>query len=276
MRKGGSDTRGPSQEERIRRGWGHGAGPDYQPWRQVPVDPSTGVASTLPDHSGQIHHVFSRLECDVLLVLMHDKRVEQVREKFCLAREETQAIALSMGIRHPDVVGKSEPAYLTSDFVVTVRGRAQHMVREVVLEKELQRPRVRELLALRQGFWAARHADWGVYTERSVSRTLATNLAWLHPYCDASLVPVETDVRAELGRVLLHHLQREPRRPFAQVARECDGALGLSPGTALALGRHLIASGAWDVDLRRPLKPGQPLVFQASVADTTPQVANAS
>ena len=48
-------------------------------------------------------------------------------------------------------------------------------------------------------------------------------------------------------------------RSLAAIATECDNRLGLKPGAALCVARHLIGVGVWPIDLTVEIDPRKPI-----------------
>ncbi len=249
-------------DKRLRQGRGQGRGADYQPYLRVQDVPSQGLVTRVGGwKTGREHHFMSCLECDYFYMLEWSPLVVDIREQYPLDLNETLAIAANLGIRHPVDPRTREAVVMTTDFVNTVRlciGTTEH-ARTLKYAKDLARPRVMEKFEIERVYWAARDIDWGIVTEREIDPVLAQNIRWLHPYRDAAvLAPLTTaaicNVEATLTpRVVAEYL------PLRDLTDDCDRRFTLPPGASLAVARHLLASGRWQVNMKSPIQVPQRL-----------------
>ncbi|MCP9496562.1 MAG: TnsA endonuclease N-terminal domain-containing protein [Pyrinomonadaceae bacterium MAG19_C2-C3] len=175
--------------------------------------------------------------------------------------DETRAIAADLGIRHPVDPRTREPVVMTTDFVNTIRrpiGTIEH-ARTLKYAKELVHPRVMEKFEIERVYWAARNIDWGIVTEREIDPALATNIRWLHPYRDPSaLARLTVAAICNVEAVLTPRVVAE-NLPLRDLTDDCDRRFTLPSGTSLAVARHLLASGRWQVNMRSPIQVPQRL-----------------
>jgi polysaccharide pyruvyl transferase WcaK-like protein len=81
---------------------------------------------------------------------------------------------------------------MTTDFVVTVGNMTQNTIvaRTIKYENKLASQRVMQKFEIERVYWTSRDVDWGIVTERNISREFAGNVQWLHSHRDlASLAP---------------------------------------------------------------------------------------
>ena len=249
-------------EKRLKAGFGQGHGSNYKPWLTVQSFSSRGYASRVPGRkTGREHHVFSNLELDVLHVLDWSARVIDIREQFALLPvDETLARAAEHGIRHPMDPRTKKPYVLTTDFLITVRNtpRDTEEARAVKPSSELQSPRTLEKLQIERLYWRARNVNWGIITEKDISKNVSHNLRWLHPYVHSPHVASLSEDRIDaVDQVLRDSLGRG--MTLAAAARTCDCKFGFEPGISLSLARHFIASRRWLVDIQVKIDPSLPL-----------------
>jgi hypothetical protein len=145
---------------------------------------------------------------------------------------------------------------MTTDFVNTVRlpvGTIEH-ARTLKYAKELASPRVMEKFEIERVYWASRDINWGIVTEREIDPVLTKNIRWLHPYRNpASLAPL-TDAAIRDVESALTPRVLEGDLPLRDLTDDCDQQFKLRPGTSLAVVRHLLASGRWQVNTASPIQ----------------------
>jgi hypothetical protein len=125
--------------------------------------------------TGRIHHFMSQLEWFYFYSLEWSLDVLDIREQFPLSHEETLAIAKRLGIRHPADPKTKEPIVMTTDFVVTI-GNMTHstiVARTIKYENKLASRRVMQKFEIERVYWTSRNVDWGIVTERDISREFA-------------------------------------------------------------------------------------------------------
>jgi hypothetical protein len=111
------------QENRIKDGFGQGAGHDYKPFIQA-HDNKVASEGWKTRHLGwktkRIHHTLSNHERNYLYYLEWLDEVVDIREQFpLLPRSRTEEIAEQLGIKHPHL--DDVPVVMTTDFVVTLK-----------------------------------------------------------------------------------------------------------------------------------------------------------
>ncbi len=248
-----------------KEGRGLGEGGDYKPWLTVREVPSRGKSSRILGwKSGRVHTFFSTLEEHYFYVLEWSERIVDIREQFpLLPIEDTISISKSLGVRHPD--NRGEPVVVTLDFLVTERqtdGSHRLHACNIKQKADLDNPRVREKLTIERLFCEAHGMDWGYVNEEHINWPLAENVAYLHSHRDLSRRSPHLDA-ATIHRVshALANAISASEAPLNRHTRECDDRLGLDPGTALTIARHLLATRRWQVDMNHPLHPARPLTL---------------
>ena len=258
-------------DKRIHEGRGQGRGSDYKPWLLVQDVPSQGLATRIKGwKTKRVHHLLSNLELSYFYVLEWSLIVFDIREQYpLLPLEETLAIAEQCGIRHPTDPKTQEPVVMTTDFFITVPQSIEviEQARTLKTAKDLQSERTLEKLEIERRYWHNRNIDWGIVTEQEIPQALTKNVDWLHAFfriedlsplseSEISRIATALTLRMAQGNVVLTDL-----------TAECDDQLGLQPGTALSVSRHLIANRRWLVDMNKPIQPSKSLVLL-----TTPSV----
>jgi hypothetical protein len=258
-------------DKRISDGRGQGRGSDYKPWLLVQDVPSQGLATRIKGwKTKRVHHLLSNLELSYFYILEWSLIVFDIREQYpLLPLEETLAIAEQCGIRHPTDPKTQEPVVMTTDFFITVPQSIEviEQARTLKAAKDLQSKRTLEKLEIERRYWHNRNIDWGIVTEQEIPQALTKNIDWLHAFfriedlsplseSEISRIATALTLRMAQGNVVLTDL-----------TAECDDKLGLQPGTALSVSRHLIANRRWLVDMNKPIQPSKSLVLL-----TTPSV----
>ncbi|MBD1898897.1 TnsA endonuclease N-terminal domain-containing protein [Trichocoleus sp. DQ-A3] len=252
-------------DKRISDGRGQGRGSDYKPWLLVQDVSSQGLATRIKGwKTKRVHHFLSNLELSYFYILEWSLIVFDIREQYpLLPLEETLAIAEQCGIRHPTDPKTKEPIVMTTDFFITVPQNIAviEQARTLKTAKDLQSKRTVEKLEIERCYWQNRNIDWGIVTEQEIPQALAKNVAWLHTFFRIEdLSPLsETEIRHIATALTLRMAQGNA--VLTDLTAECDGNLGLKPGTALSVSRHLIANRRWLVDMNKPIQPSKSLLL---------------
>jgi len=260
-RTGGSRT----IERRLEEGRGQGRGRDYKPWLLIHDVASIGLASRVKSPlNGRTHHLLSQLETDWLYAFHALTNLLDVREQYpLLGLEETLQIASGLGISHPADPRTGEHCVVTTDFLLTIADGMREINTAVAVKysTDLASPRTLEKLEIEKLFWKARGTVWRILTEKELPRALVKNMRWLHPYID--LLASSEFTRDEVGRIrmVMEPAVEHGKQSLVEITKQCDHRLGLDPGAALCVARHLIGTGAWLVDLTVELDPRKPIQF---------------
>jgi hypothetical protein len=258
-------------EKLVKEGRGQGRGADYKPWLAVQSFSSRGYATRVRGwKTRREHHLMSNIERDFFFILDSARGVVDVREQFpLLPVEETMAIAVSAGIRHPVDVRTKRPYVLTTDFLVTVAGQGAEVdqARTIKPAAELRSARTLEKLTIEKEYWATRKIDWAIVTDEGLPKDLIHNLRWLHPFQEISETDgVGKDVLPKVDFLLREFL--ESGMSLAESGNSCDDRLGLTPGTSLVLARHFIATRRWTVNLQVRIDPARHLRLLRNAHET--------
>jgi hypothetical protein len=266
-------------ERRLAEGRGQGRGADYIPWIEIHDLASRGQANRVksPLH-GRTCHLLSQLETDWFFSFHALPGLKDLREQYALQElEETLGIADQLGIVHPTDPKSHEPCVVTTDFLLTIKDGLREVNVAIAIKPaaDLASERVLEKLEIERVYWSARKIDWRILTEKELPRGLVKNMRWLHPHLD---LPESGEFKPEL--ILRIRTVMEPRVTngtcsLVAIATECDDRLGLKPGAALCVARHLIGIGVWPVDLTAEIDPRKPIQLRPNGAchGTTSQLA---
>lgn len=254
-------------DKSIAEGRGQGRGSEYLPWLFIQDVPSQGLATRIKGwKTNRVHHLLSNQELYYFYILDWSPIVCDIREQYpLLPLEETVAIAEQIGIAHPKDPKTQEPVVMTTDFLITVQKKIDttEQARTVKSSQDLQSQRTIEKLEIERRYWQQRNIDWGIVTEKEIPKTLAKNVAWLHPlFFGEGLFPLSQSQIKQVSKLLDSMLFRD-LIPLNEITTDCDNQLGLEPGQSLSIVRHLLANRYWLVDMNKPIEPNKPLKILA-------------
>lgn len=260
---GGSSSRWPTVEKRVREGRGQGTGADYIPWFHIRDISSAGKSHRIKSwKSGRTLQLFSDLELHLAYLLDWSASVTDFYEQYpLLPLDETLHIGEEIGYSHPIDKKTKEPRVRTTDFLIelTMDGTSRQVARAVKPSIDLSSKAVVQSLEVERRFWAARGIEWGIVTERDMSPVVIKNIEFLH---DARTMEDHEDIAqlplAEILPALRNAIDAQDR-PLAHACLEVDRSLGLSHGTGLFLLRYQLANKGWQVDMREPIDTSRPL-----------------
>ena len=251
-------------EKLIKEGRGQNEGAAYKPWLTVRDVPSRGFSTRSKGwKTGRVHHVLSKLELKYLYVLEWSKSVVDIREQYpLLPLEETLSIAENHQIKHPTHPKTQKPVVLTTDFLITVSydGQKVEQARTVKPFEQLQSERVLEKFEIERLYWKAKKIDWGIVTEHEIPTVLANNVDLLDNTDYGEDLPLSENEISDIA-LTLTQLLKENTIPLRHATQSTDHRLGFDLGTSLAVAYYLIANRDFQIDMDRPLQPGEPLVI---------------
>lgn len=232
----------------IKQGFGQGEGSSYKPWIRVQDVPSKGRARKATGaKTDRIYHFLSDLEYHYFHLLEFSSAVVDIREQYPLfATARARDIAANMGIQYPVYVGTQLPFVLTSDFVITLRGRdgKKHIaVRTCKYESELDDlnngQRTIEKLELEKALWADQGVDdWKVVTDQLMGPILKDNLEWLHKAALVEEVRIDAQQRDQFIQIVTS--AADGVRPLGSITRYAAAAIGLPSRSATLLFKQLV------------------------------------
>lgn len=263
-----------SIERRLDEGRGQGIGKAYKPWLTVRDVPSRGQSARIKSWTiHREHHLLSLNEQRVFYYADWSDRVIDIREQYpLLPLEATLAIAEVLGVRHPYDRRTGHPIVMTTDFVVTVRAGYHtkdlaRAVKPLSGDDSLQSERVLEKLQIEKAYWRARDVEWAVVPDVYIDRVFAENVRYLHKCRDLEFYgEIDDDAIRRIRAVIEPDILRGIDA-MRFIAARCDDRLGFAPGSSLFCCRHLLATKAWGVDMRKPIDPNRPLVLVSSPSE---------
>ena len=242
-------------ERKIKKGYGQGLGEAYKPWHEVKDVPSIGSSTKAAGYKiARIHHLLSQLEKKYFYTLEWSPVVTDVREQYpLLPIQETLQIAERIGVKHPMNIKEKEPEVMTTDFLINFGDTI--VARTVKYSKDTNSQRIMEKLEIERLYWKSRNVDWGIITEIQISEILVDNIMYI--YKSQDIDDIHTSIQNKFEGLMLDELLNNV--PISDAANIVDDRLGLSPGTALSLTRHFLATRRWIVDMSIPINPHKPL-----------------
>lgn len=246
----------PWTERQIKEGRGQGSGADYLSWIHVRDFSSQGKVSRFKSwKSGRTIQCLSSIETAFAYLLEWSDAVVDYYEQFpLLPLEETLQLAERIGVRIP--VDDGEPRVRTTDFVVDIQadGQLVRQARSIKPSKDLS-SRTKVLgLELERQFWSVRGTDWAIVTELEIPLAMAENIEWVHSartlddHEHIAVLPLP-----DILPVLRGALEAQDQS-LAHACLATDRKLGLELGTSLFLFKHQLATKAWHIDMRQPIK----------------------
>ncbi len=166
-------------EKHIRNGYGQGSLKNYKPWIKVNHFSSIGRSHrVLGLKTERVHHLLSDLELKMLNILDFSDKVIDIREQYPLLDmgsptiETTKAIALALGIKHPQYRGKN--VVITTDFLITAGSDKKIIARTVKPNINLHE-RTLEKFEVERNYWLRLGVEWAVVTDKELSNPTITN-----------------------------------------------------------------------------------------------------
>ena len=241
----------------LREGRGSGDLADYIPWLHTRDFPSSGKVTRIKGVvTGRIHHLLSHLELLCFLYLESLPGIEDIKEQFPLPLCDTQLIAASLKIKHPEVNGF--PYVMTTDFYYRRDGLWYAI--QIKNISSLENKRVLEKFEIERLYWVREKVDFKIMTEKDLNPHLAHNLIWLRTgECLENLIP-DSVFRNEI-KLLFLELYQDLSLSFHTIIREIDSQCGFIPGTALQVFKSLIMSHEIKLDLNSKINLHDPRVL---------------
>ncbi len=227
------------------RGQGHGA--NYQPQLKIRDVKSHGRSSRLgcPD-TGRSRVTFSNNEYAVLIECRSDPRSGEIQEQKPLELDSTRVIANEMGVRHPWDRQSGEDIVMTTDILVelTEAGVSRWVPIPVKPATEMRKPRVLAKLEIDRRYWERRGWVQHPILDTDINRTRVANLDFIRNYSvwDRLGIALREPLPAARDALIDALLGATKFARAADVARDIEIRRCWTPGTALALLRHLVAS----------------------------------
>ncbi len=227
---------------------GQGEGKNYIPWLKIQDFSSQGRSHRIPGwKTGRIHHLLSDQEKRTFYLLEWSDAVIDIREQYpLLDLDLAMKIADEMKIKYPENSKNKTPYVLTTDFMITIERdeKTVQIARTVKSTQDLEKRRTVEKLELERRYYQSQNIDWGIITEKGISKILASNIEWVHQ--NYHLAPT---TNIELMASILKERLLAQKTTITKITTALDREMNLEAGTALSLFKHLIARKEIMVDM---------------------------
>jgi hypothetical protein len=254
---------------RLWRDWLKGGGliwsPAYHSFLNVRSFSSRGFTSEVVSRKfGRPFVLFSYAERGAFFVFEARPDVEGLCEQVPLDPQETQRLALELGITHPCYPRTKVPMVMTCDFLILVR-TAQGTISVAIDVKDdtgAMAWRTTEKLMITRTYYARRGIRHLILFSKDIPEALVNNLEWIRM---AEARPGEIlsckEQLDELAGIMADELASTcfDSRPLDVLCRDFDARHGQRPGRGLRIARILMARRVLSADLLKPTLAEQPL-----------------
>ncbi|MGQ7889252.1 TnsA endonuclease N-terminal domain-containing protein [Paenibacillus sp. WC2504] len=246
--------------KRLKEGRGSGIGRHYKPWILVHEVPSIGKSSIRYSWTvGRDHHFLSLLESMYFYLLEWEDDVVDMREQFpLLPREETQAIAAELGVKHPADPKTKVDVVMTTDNVITQKTQFGQVIkaRSIKYEDALQMRRNAEKQTIEKIYWTRRGVEWNVVTENSIHIPKVQNVQMFHKLRSKfGLFPNVDDSLLKIMEEKLIKLLPGNNKILADVTDAMDKHFNVLASTSITLLMHLIANKRLMIEMDQLFNP---------------------
>lgn len=111
------------------------------------------------------------------------------------------------------------------------------MARTVINSSELIKKRKVELLELERRYYENLNINWGIVTEKGISKILAQNIEWIHSSYNFD----DTQQNIHTLKTILKEELNRRNTSIEEVTSGLDNAMNLELGTSLSIFKHLLA-----------------------------------
>lgn len=249
-----------------KEGRGKGAGSTYNPWVQVSDFSSLGDSRRVFSRkTGRVHHLMSTVEWWLFLLLEFSEDVVDIREQYPISRDDTQQIAVELGIPHPRYPGTNVPTVMTVDFFVLrqLHGSPRVELYDCKRTDDAEDVRTLEKLEISRRFAEGVGIPHHLAFSSMFPQNKVRNLEWLRAAEVGVDEPEEQqDYYAHHQKRLLNNLANYQRTcSLSQYCEHYDALVGATPGTGLRVVRQLLQSHQLTTDLNQPDPAASPIAM---------------
>lgn len=251
-------------------GRGKGLGVTYRPWIEVSDLSSHGDSRRVFSQlTKRTHHLLSNIEFNFFVLAEFTPDVVDIREQYPLDRISTRAIAVELGIRHPQYLGTQVDAVMTCDFLVT---RERNGVKSLEAynckpSDEANQVRSIEKLEIQRRYFESCDIPHHLVFDDLLPITKIQNIKWIRDGCLS-----EAEIEPQPGYYADHCLRLSSdissvtwRDSLTDYCSRYDERTGAYPGTALRVVRMLLRQRILVTDLNQPDLHNSPVsVFKKS------------
>ncbi|MFS0756117.1 TnsA endonuclease N-terminal domain-containing protein [Noviherbaspirillum sp. 1P10PC] len=246
---------------RLKRGFGLGAGVAYHPWLRVRDVPSIGTSGNPKGIKvSRIYHLLSTPERVFFHLLDRQPNVIDIREQFpILHLNETQSICSELGIRHTRRGPYPEP--FTLDFFVTRQTPlgVVFQARSIKTPEHAADPNVRLRLAVEHIWCQAHGIDWKLIDTSGFTGNLLSTLTFMRGWSVQRYIP-NPEQADEFAKVF-HNIYTK-NLPLREIVELCSKRLKRGYGHCLNEFRYCAWSNRIVVDLTAKLTLHLPVVLR--------------
>jgi hypothetical protein len=243
-------------------GYGQGTGVNYRPWLHIQSVSSRGVSRRVWGHKTlREHHLLSNIEFNLFLCLEWARDIVDIREQHPLDRKLTQAVAESLGIRHPHYPGTHIPTVMTVDFLVTRICQGQEILEafNAKEEDEAEDEVSLQKLEIQRETCALLDIKHHIVFDTSIPKQTSVNIGWVR---DALPKPNDQEPRTGYLEELAHRMEEElganlPDLTLQAFCASFDSRFGAPQGTGLRVARMLIHKRILKADMECADLPAQ-------------------
>lgn len=257
-------------EKLLKKSRGSGIGKEYSPWIKIQDVPSKGRVSRIKGiTTGRQHELMSDMERDYFYLLDFSDGIIDIREQYpLLPIEDTLAIALELGIKHPEDPQTHEPIVMTTDFLITINKDNQFIdvVRTIKPKDDLLNKRVLEKYEIERQYWKRREIDWAIVTEQEINKTAAHNISFVHGYKKIEDIDSFLEISSlEIKDFIYEFLKRivDDKRSMRNICSEFDSDMHLEKGSGLSIFKYLVINKIIDISLKEKIDVNKNILIEA-------------
>ncbi len=257
-------------EKLLKESRGSGIGKEYLPWIRIQDVPSKGRVSRIKGiTTGRQHELMSDMERDYFYLLDFSDEIIDIREQYpLLPIEDTLAIALELGIKHPEDPQTHEPIVMTTDFLITINKDDQFsdVARTIKPKDDLLNKRVLEKYEIERQYWKRKEIDWAIVTEQEINKTVAHNISFVHGYKNIEDIDSFLEISSlEIKDFIYEFLKRivDDKRSMRNICSEFDSDMHLEKGSGLSIFKYLVINKIIDISLKEKIDVNKNILIKA-------------
>lgn len=254
----------------LKESRGSGIGKEYLPWIKIQDVPSRGRVTRIKGiTTHRQHELMSDMERDYFYLLDFSEEVIDIREQYpLLPIEDTLAIALELGIKHPEDPQTHEPIVMTTDFLITINKNGQFIdvARTIKSKDDLLNKRVLEKFEIERQYWKRKEIDWAIVTEQEINKTVAHNISFVHGYKNIEDIDSFVEIsNLEIRDFIYEFLKRiiDDKRSMRNICFEFDSDMHLEKGSGLSIFKYLIINKIIDISLKEKIDVNKNILIEA-------------
>lgn len=254
----------------LKESRGSGIGKEYLPWIRIQDVPSKGRVSRIKGiTTGRQHELMSDMERDYFYLLDFSDEIMDIREQYpLLPIEDTLAIALELGIKHPEDPQTHEPIVMTTDFLITINKDDQFIdvARTIKPKDDLLNKRVLEKYEIERQYWKRKEIDWAIVTEQEINKTVAQNISFVHGYRNIEDIDSFLEISSlEIKDFIYEFLKRivDDKRSMRNICSEFDSDMHLEKGSGLSIFKYLVINKIIDISLKEKIDVNKNILIEA-------------